>query len=102
MDKFLHDENLKLLHKRLTETTDEKQRQVLHNLIAEHEDQIPRVAAQFRWTGNRLSVLEDCIRLIMRFRRVFRLIEIKTKTVSGRISACRSRGGASRPRQNRA
>jgi hypothetical protein len=37
MDKFLHDENLKLLHKRLTETTDEKQRQVLHNLIAEHE-----------------------------------------------------------------
>jgi hypothetical protein len=37
MDKFLHDENLKLLHKRLTETTDEKQRQVLHNLIAEHD-----------------------------------------------------------------
>jgi hypothetical protein len=33
MDKFLHDENLK----RLTETIDEKQRQVLHNLIAEHE-----------------------------------------------------------------
>lgn len=37
MDKFLHDENLKLLHKRLTETTDEKQRHVLHNLVAEHE-----------------------------------------------------------------
>ena len=37
MDKFLHDENLRLLHKRLTETTDEKQRQVLHNLIAEHD-----------------------------------------------------------------
>ena len=37
MDKFIHDENLKLLHKRLTETTDEKQRQVLHNLIAEHD-----------------------------------------------------------------
>jgi hypothetical protein len=31
MDKFLHDENLKLLHKRLTETTDEKQRQVRHS-----------------------------------------------------------------------
>ncbi|MDR3489935.1 MAG: hypothetical protein P4M05_34275 [Bradyrhizobium sp.] len=37
MDKFLHKENLKLLHKRLTETTDEKQRQVLENLIAERE-----------------------------------------------------------------
>jgi hypothetical protein len=37
MDKFLRDENLKLLHKRLTETTDEKQRQVLHDLVAEHE-----------------------------------------------------------------
>ena len=49
MDKFLHDENLKLLHKRLTETTDEKQRQVLHDLIA--EGQIPRVAAQSRLTG---------------------------------------------------
>jgi hypothetical protein len=37
MDKFLHDENLKLLHKRLTETADEKHRQVLHNLVAEHD-----------------------------------------------------------------
>ena len=37
MEKFLHDENLKLFHKRLAEVTDEKQRQALHNLIAEHE-----------------------------------------------------------------
>ena len=37
MDKFVHDENLKLFHKRLTETTNEKQRQVLHDLIAEQE-----------------------------------------------------------------
>jgi|NGEPerStandDraft_6_1074524.scaffolds.fasta_scaffold142190_2 hypothetical protein len=37
MDKVIHDENLKLFHKRLTETTEERQRQVLHNLIAEHE-----------------------------------------------------------------
>ena len=37
MGKFVHDENLKLFHKRLTETTDEKQRQVLHDLVAEHE-----------------------------------------------------------------
>lgn len=37
MDKFLHDENLKLLHQRLMETTDEKKRQVLHDIIAEHE-----------------------------------------------------------------
>jgi hypothetical protein len=37
MDKFIHEENLRLFRKRLAETTDEKQRQVLHNLIAEHE-----------------------------------------------------------------
>jgi hypothetical protein len=37
MDKFLHDENLKLFHQRLADTTDEKQRQVIHNLIADHE-----------------------------------------------------------------
>jgi len=37
MDKVIHDENLKLFHNRLTETTEERQRQVLHNLIAEHE-----------------------------------------------------------------
>lgn len=37
MDKFIHDENLRLFRARLAETTDEKQRQVLHDLIAEHE-----------------------------------------------------------------
>ena len=37
MDKFLHNENLKLFRKRLAETTDEKQRQVIHDLIAEQE-----------------------------------------------------------------
>ena len=37
MDKFVHDENLKLFRKRLAETNDEKQRQVIHDLIAEHE-----------------------------------------------------------------
>jgi hypothetical protein len=37
MEKFLHDENLRLFGKRLAETTDEKQRQVIHDLIAEHE-----------------------------------------------------------------
>ena len=37
MDKFTHDENLKLFHKRLAETTDERQRQVLHDFIAEQE-----------------------------------------------------------------
>ena len=35
MDEFIHDENLKIFHNRLAETTDEKQRQVLHDLIAE-------------------------------------------------------------------
>ena len=38
MDKFVHDENLKLFRKRLAESTDEKQRQVLHNLIAEYRE----------------------------------------------------------------
>ena len=37
MDKFLHDENLRLFRERLAVTTDEKQRQVLHDLIAEQE-----------------------------------------------------------------
>ena len=35
MDKFLHDENLRLFRKLLAETTDEKQRQVLRELIAD-------------------------------------------------------------------
>ncbi len=39
MEKFIHDENLKLFRKQLAETTDENQRQLLHNLIAEHEAQ---------------------------------------------------------------
>lgn len=37
MNKFIHDENLSLFRKRLAETIDEKQRQVLQDLIAEHE-----------------------------------------------------------------
>ncbi len=39
MEKFIHDENLKLFRKQLAETTDENQRQLLHNLIVEHEAQ---------------------------------------------------------------
>jgi len=37
VDKFTHDENMKLFRVRLAETSDEKQRQVLHDLIAEQE-----------------------------------------------------------------
>ena len=37
MDKFIHDENLKLFRKRLAEATDEKQQKVLHSLITEYE-----------------------------------------------------------------
>jgi hypothetical protein len=37
VDKFTHNENMKLFRARLAETSDEKQRQVLHDLIAEHE-----------------------------------------------------------------
>jgi hypothetical protein len=36
MDKIIHDENLKLFHKRVAETTDEKQRPILNSLFAEH------------------------------------------------------------------
>lgn len=37
VDKFIHDENLRFFRKRLAETTEEKQRQVLRDLIAEQE-----------------------------------------------------------------
>jgi len=37
VDKFLHDENMKSFRRRLAETTDEKTRQLLHELIAEQE-----------------------------------------------------------------
>jgi hypothetical protein len=50
MDKFVRDENLKLFQKRLTETTDEKQRQVLHNLIAEQK------AEYYEWRIDPLQV----------------------------------------------
>jgi hypothetical protein len=37
VDKSTHDENMKLFRVRLAETSDEKQRQVLHDPIAEQE-----------------------------------------------------------------
>ena len=37
VDKFLHDENVRLFRNRLAETTGEKQRQLLRELIAEQE-----------------------------------------------------------------
>jgi hypothetical protein len=46
MDKFLHDQNLKLFRKRLAETTDEGQRQVLRDLIEEHDEKISPLAAK--------------------------------------------------------
>jgi hypothetical protein len=46
MDKFLHEENLKLFQARLTETTDEKQRQLLRKLIAEYN------ANYYGWQGS--------------------------------------------------
>ena len=42
MEKFIHDENLRLFRKRLVETADEKQRQVLRDLIAEQEEKYRR------------------------------------------------------------
>ena len=37
MDKFIHDENLKLFRKRPAEATDERRQKVLHNLITKYE-----------------------------------------------------------------
>ena len=37
MNKFVHDENIKLFRKRLAETTDPEQRRVLLRLLAEEE-----------------------------------------------------------------
>jgi hypothetical protein len=37
MEKFIHDENLKLFRKRLTETTDDNERLLISDLIAEYE-----------------------------------------------------------------
>jgi rubrerythrin len=42
MEKFVHDENLKLFRKQLAEITDEKQRQVLCDLIEEEEEKYRR------------------------------------------------------------
>ena len=37
MKKFVHEENLKLFHKQLAETTDPEKRRVLLNLLAEEQ-----------------------------------------------------------------
>lgn len=42
MKRFVHDENLKLFRKQLAETTDEKQRRVLCDLIEEEEEKYRR------------------------------------------------------------
>ena len=42
MEKYIHDENLKLFRMRLAEAKDEKQRQTLQVLIEEEEAKIPR------------------------------------------------------------
>jgi hypothetical protein len=42
MERYIHDENLKLFRMRLAEATDEKQRQTLRDLIKEEEAKNPR------------------------------------------------------------
>ena len=42
MNKFIHDENLKLFRTRLEETNDEQQRALLRDLIEEHEENYRR------------------------------------------------------------
>jgi len=41
MEKFIHDENLKLFRKRLAETTNEAQRELILALIKEEEAKTP-------------------------------------------------------------
>lgn len=42
MEKYIHDENLKLFRMRLAEATDERQRETLRVLIKEEEAKISR------------------------------------------------------------
>ena len=42
MEKFIHDENLKLFRKRLTEATNDTDRHIIRELIAEEEAKKPR------------------------------------------------------------
>lgn len=42
MDKFIHDENLKLFRKRLAEANNDEDRRVIGQLIAEEEMKNPR------------------------------------------------------------
>ena len=43
MEKFIHDENLKLFRKRLVEATDETQRELILSLIKEEEAKTPAI-----------------------------------------------------------
>jgi hypothetical protein len=42
MEKFIHEGNLKLFRKRLLEASDEKQRQLIRELIKDEEKKNPR------------------------------------------------------------
>lgn len=46
MEKFVHDENLRLFRKRLENATSEEDRQKIHALIAEEELKYSRRAAK--------------------------------------------------------
>jgi hypothetical protein len=43
MEKFIHDENLKLFRKRPAEATTDEERMMIHKLIAEEEAKNPRL-----------------------------------------------------------
>jgi hypothetical protein len=54
MERYIHDENLRLFRKQLAEATHEKQRQLLRDLIAEEEIKDPvygQTASVFRYRG---------------------------------------------------
>ena len=46
MEKFLHDENLKLFRKRLENATSEEDRRKIRDLIVEEEHKYPRQEAK--------------------------------------------------------
>jgi hypothetical protein len=46
MERYIHDENLRLFRKQLAEATHEKQRQLLRDLIAEKETKDPQWTAK--------------------------------------------------------
>ena len=55
MEEYIHRENMALLRRRLSETSEESQRQVLLKLLAEEEAKADRLRIQNLPTSSRIS-----------------------------------------------